>query len=89
MTAAIVLVFLWELAFPLAIVSRLARRIILPLGVVFHVSTLLFMNLFFPYHLAAYAVFIDWPRVISALGNSRFFRGLKSVGNAAVIKDAA
>jgi hypothetical protein len=89
MTAALVLVFLWELAFPLAIVSRIARRVILPLGVIFHVSTLLFMNLFFPYHLAAYAVFIDWPRVISALGNSRLFRGLKSVGNVAVIKDSA
>jgi hypothetical protein len=62
-TAVVVLVFLWELAFPLAIVSRFARRIILPLGLLFHLLTTLFMNLSFPYHVAAYSVFIDWPRL--------------------------
>ena len=62
-TLAVVLVFMWELTFPLAIFSRNARRIILPLGLLFHLLTGLFMNLWFPYHVAAYAVFIDWPGV--------------------------
>jgi len=62
-TPAIVFVCLWEFAFPLAIVSRNARRTILSLGLVFHLLTMLFMNLSFPYHVAAYSVFIDWPRL--------------------------
>ncbi len=77
MTAAIILVFLWELTFPLAIVSKYARWVILPAGVIFHVSTMLFMNLFFPFHLAAYAVFIDWPRVARFAGRI-FFKRLKT-----------
>lgn len=64
-TLAVVLVFLWELVFPLAIVSRIARRIILPVGLIFHFLTMLFMNLSFSYHVAAYAVFLDWPRIAS------------------------
>ena len=60
-TLAVSLVILWELTFPLAIISRMARRIILPLGLLFHFLTILFMNLSFPYHVAAYAVFINWP----------------------------
>ena len=68
------LVVLWELAFPLAIFSKIARRVILSLGVIFHVGTLFFMNIFFPYHLVAYAVFIDWPRVISRFAKSQLFR---------------
>lgn len=62
-TFAVVLVFLWEVVFPVAIVSRIARWIILPLGLLFHLLTMLFMNLSFPYHVAAYSVFIDWPRL--------------------------
>jgi hypothetical protein len=34
--------------------------IILGLGIVFHLGTLFFMNIFFPYHLAMYLVFVDW-----------------------------
>jgi hypothetical protein len=64
MPLAIGLVLLWELLFPLAIWSRLARRLILAAGVVFHVGTLFFMNIFFPYHLAMYLVYIDWPNVL-------------------------
>ena len=60
-TLAVSLVILWELTFPLGIISRMARRIILPLGLLFHFLTILFMNLSFPYHVAAYAVFINWP----------------------------
>lgn len=60
---AVCLVLLWELLFPLAIWSRIARRVILLVGVFFHLGTLLLMNLFFPFHLAMYLVFIDWPAV--------------------------
>lgn len=59
----VALVVLWELLFPLAIFSKRARLIILSLGVVFHLGTMLFMNTFFPYHLAMYIVFVDWGRV--------------------------
>ena len=58
--AIVVVALLWELAFPLAIFSKRARRIILPFGIVFHLSTIFFMNISFPYHMAAYVVFIAW-----------------------------
>ena len=77
-TIVVIIVLLWELAFPLAIFSKTARRIILPLGVIFHLATLLFMNLFFPYHLAAYAVFVDWPGVFARLSRSRLFQRASS-----------
>ncbi|HEX8354925.1 MAG TPA: hypothetical protein VF611_18605, partial [Pyrinomonadaceae bacterium] len=51
----------WELAFPLAVFSRRARIPLLAAGVLFHLGTLVFMNIFFPYHLALYLVFVDWP----------------------------
>jgi hypothetical protein len=57
------LVLLWELSFPLAIFFRRARLIILTMGVCFHLGTLFFMNIFFPYHVAMYLVFVDWGRV--------------------------
>jgi hypothetical protein len=72
-TFVLIAVVLWELAFPLTIFSKVARWIILPFGVLFHVTTLFFMNLFFPFHLAAYAVFIDWPGVVSSVQEK--FRG--------------
>lgn len=56
-------VLLWELAFPLAVIWRRVRWWILGFGVVFHSSTLFLMNIFFPYHLATYIVFVDWPAV--------------------------
>ena len=57
------LVVLWELSFPLAIFFRRARLIILAVGIFFHLGTLFFMNIFFPYHLAMYIVFVDWGRL--------------------------
>ena len=60
----VAIVLLWELAFPLAIFFKRARLIILGLGVIFHLGTLFFMNIFFPYHLAMYFVFVDWGRVL-------------------------
>jgi hypothetical protein len=59
----IVLVLLWELLFPLAIFSRRARWLIIGFGILFHVSTVPFMNLFFPFHLAMYLVFVDWDKI--------------------------
>lgn len=58
----VALVLLWELSFPLAIFFRRTRPIILGLGVIFHLATMFLMNIFFPYHLAMYVVFIDWGR---------------------------
>jgi predicted DCC family thiol-disulfide oxidoreductase YuxK len=69
-SAAIVLVLVWELAFPLAIFSRRARWLILSIGVIFHTMTIFLMNFFFPFHVAMYAVFVDWGAVVRRV--SRF-----------------
>jgi hypothetical protein len=63
----IVLVLLWELLFPLAIFSRRARWLIIGFGILFHVSTVPFMNLFFPFYLAMYLVFVDWDKIVEWL----------------------
>jgi len=52
----------WELAFPLAIVSRRLRPWILGIGIAFHIGTLLVVNITFPVQLAMYLVFVDWDR---------------------------
>ena len=57
---AVALVLIWELAFPLAVFWRRVRWWILGFGIVFHLSTLFLMNIFFPHHLALYLIFIDW-----------------------------
>ena len=57
------LVLVWELVFPVAIVWRRARWWILGFGVLFHIATLFLMNIFFPYQLAMYLVFVDWDKV--------------------------
>jgi len=59
---AVVFVLIWELLFPLAIFWRRIRWWVLGIGVVFHVSTLFLMNIFFPHQLAMYLVFVDWDR---------------------------
>jgi len=56
-------VLVWELFFPVAIVWRRARWWILGFGVLFHVATLFLMNIFFPYQLAMYLIFVDWDKV--------------------------
>ena len=60
----VALTVLWELLFPLAVWFPRARAVILTAGVLFHLGTLVFMNIFFPYHLAMYLVFVDWPWVV-------------------------
>ena len=56
------LVLLWELCFPLAVFFLRLRWWILGGGVVFHLSTLFFMNIFFPHQLALYLLFVNWDR---------------------------
>jgi len=56
-------VLVWELFFPVAIVWRRARWWILGFGVLFHIATLFLMNIFFPYQLAMYLIFVDWDKV--------------------------
>jgi hypothetical protein len=60
---AVALVLLWELLFPVAVFWRRARWWILGAGVVFHLSTLFAMNIFFPHQLALYLLFIDWDSI--------------------------
>ena len=68
----VALTLLWELAFPLAVFSRRARPFILAAGVAFHLGTLVFMNIFFPYHLALYVVFLDLPALARVLRKKVF-----------------
>ena len=56
-------VLMWELLFPLAIFVGRVRWWILGFGVVFHISTLFVMNVFFPFFLTMYLVFVDWDHI--------------------------
>ena len=58
------LVLLWELLFPLAVFFRRLRWLMLIGGVIFHISTLFVMNIFFPHQLALYLLFVDWDRFV-------------------------
>lgn len=57
---AVGLVLLWEFIFPFAVFVRKLRWWILGAGIVFHLSTLFFMNIFFPHQLALYLLFVNW-----------------------------
>ena len=59
------LVLLWEFFFPLAVFFPRLRWLILGGGVVFHLSTLFIMNIFFPHQLALYLLFINWDHFSS------------------------
>lgn len=63
MGAAALSAVVWELLFPLALISRTAGRVLLWIGVVFHVSTLLLMNITFPVQIVMYGLFVDWEGV--------------------------
>ena len=60
---AVALVLVWEFVFPVAVFCHRFRWWILGAGIVFHLSTLFFMNIFFPHQLALYLLFIDWDRL--------------------------
>jgi len=59
----VALILIWELLFPLAVFFRRVRWWILGIGLVFHVSTLFLMNIFFPHQLLMYLIFINWDRL--------------------------
>ena len=54
------LVLLWEFIFPLAVFVPKLRWWILGAGIAFHLSTMFFMNIFFPHQLALYLLFVNW-----------------------------
>ncbi len=60
---AVGLVLIWELLFPLAVFWPRSRWWILGAGVVFHLTTLFVMNIFFPHQLVLYLMFVDWDAV--------------------------
>ena len=60
---AVGLVLVWELLFPLAVFWPRTRWWILGAGIVFHLSTLFVMNIFFPHQLVLYLMFVDWDAV--------------------------
>ena len=60
---AVGLVLIWELLFPIAVFWRRARWWFLGLGLVFHISTLFVMNIFFPHQLVMYLIFVNWDAV--------------------------
>ena len=57
---AVGLILVWELLFPLAVFWPRTRGWILGVGIVFHLSTLFLMNIFFPHQLVLYLMFVDW-----------------------------
>lgn len=63
----VILTVIWELAFPLAVVWRRARPVILIFGIIFHILTLFVMNITFPYQTLMYLVFIDWKKLAAMI----------------------
>src|ERR1051325_10812236 len=59
---AVALILVWELLFPLAVFFRRIRWWILGIGIIFHLSTLFLMNIFFPHQLLMYLIFVNWDR---------------------------
>jgi hypothetical protein len=60
---AVALVLLWEFIFPLAVFFPKVRWWIISAGIVFHLSTVFFMNIFFPHQLALYLLFVNWDKL--------------------------
>lgn len=52
----------FELAFPLALVSRRVRDCLLATGIAFHLVSWWAMNVVFVQHIVLYAVFVDFER---------------------------
>jgi hypothetical protein len=68
---AVGMVLVWELMFPVAVISRRARWWILGFGILFHAMTLFLMNIFFPYQLVMYLIFVDWDQVAARLSSPK------------------
>ena len=68
---AVAFVLIWELLFPLAIFWQRIRWWILGIGVVFHITTMFVMNIFFPHQLAMYLIFVNWEPQIRRILKSR------------------
>jgi hypothetical protein len=79
-TLLVTAVLVWELLFPLAVFWSRARWCLIGFGVIFHLSTIFAMNLFFPYHLVMYLAFVDWQAIAEAArrGSWRRRSGLAS-----------
>jgi hypothetical protein len=60
---AVALVLLWEFIFPLAVFFPKVRWWIISAGIVFHLATVFFMNIFFPHQLALYLLFVNWDKL--------------------------
>jgi hypothetical protein len=73
-TPLVAVVLLWELLFPLAVFLPRTRPWLLGFGVLFHVSAVFTMNVFFPYHLAMYLAFVDWQAVAERIKRRGYFR---------------
>ena len=65
---AVAVILIWEMAFPLAVFWRRIRWVILGIGILFHLSTLFLMNIFFPHQLAMYLIFLDWDHIRTVVG---------------------
>jgi hypothetical protein len=63
----VALVLIWEFIFPLAVFIPRLRWWILGGGVLFHLSTLFLMNIFFPHQLALYLLFVNWDRFVKVI----------------------
>lgn len=57
----------FETLFPLAVINRAWRTFFVSSAVLFHVFTMLFMNINFVAMLITYAIFIDWQRLYQRL----------------------
>ena len=58
----------WEILFPLSLIFRSLLPWFLCSGLMFHVGTMLIMNITFPNQVAMYMVFVNWPSVFARLG---------------------
>jgi predicted DCC family thiol-disulfide oxidoreductase YuxK len=57
----------WEILYPLALVSRAARAFYFVTGVVFHLTTMLLINITFPCQAAMYLIWVNWQYVSDRL----------------------
>jgi vitamin K-dependent gamma-carboxylase-like protein len=72
---AVGFVLIWELLFAVVIFWRRLRWWMLGFGVIFHLATLFFMNIFFPHQLAMYLIFVDWDRWKDKLSDKKRHHG--------------